>query len=224
MFKLPLLFVQSGARDPIFQYVSVKHAILGLLVERRSYGYELMQRLEERLGPAWQLNPSTVYAALGQLEAGELAVCCSPAPPTASPRPRGRDRRVMYEVTPSGRNAFEQWVRRPSVRQEPIRSELLLKVITARAQDIPGLLEAVDHAEALAATFHEECNTAFAASEGRHPDLAREAALFRLEAELRWLRKARRSLVERRSQSEERERLQLWQVAVKAAGSAGHRY
>ena len=47
--------------------MSLKHAVLGLVLERRGYGYDLVQRLTDRLGPAWQLTPSAVYFALDQL-------------------------------------------------------------------------------------------------------------------------------------------------------------
>jgi DNA-binding PadR family transcriptional regulator len=50
----------------------LRFGVLGLLIERRGYGYELVQRLAARLGVAWQLNPSAVYTALDQLEAGGL--------------------------------------------------------------------------------------------------------------------------------------------------------
>lgn len=41
--------------------MSLKHAVLALVVERRGYGYDLAHRLEERVGPAWRLNPSAIY-------------------------------------------------------------------------------------------------------------------------------------------------------------------
>ena len=43
--------------------MSVKYAVLGLLVQRRGYGYDLVQRFEEQVGPAWQLNAGAIYVA-----------------------------------------------------------------------------------------------------------------------------------------------------------------
>jgi DNA-binding PadR family transcriptional regulator len=80
----------------------VKHVVLGLLLERRSYGYELVQRLTERLSPAWQLTPSGVYWALDQLErAGQIeAALHHSSKPADEPLSR-RARRVVYSITPA---------------------------------------------------------------------------------------------------------------------------
>ena len=48
--------------------MSVKYAVLGLLAQRRGYGYDLVQRFEEQVGPAWQLNAGAIYVALDKLE------------------------------------------------------------------------------------------------------------------------------------------------------------
>lgn len=180
--------------------MAIKHAVLGLLLERRGYGYDLIQRLEQRLGPAWQLNPSTVYAALDQLEDEQLILARQPERP--APLPRRAQRRVFYEATEPGRVAFEEWLRRPAAQLEPIRGELQLKVAVAREEDLPDLLDAVDHAELITRMLHEECRETAAREEGAEPSphnrLAQVAALLRLEGELRWLSAAREALSERR--------------------------
>jgi DNA-binding PadR family transcriptional regulator len=176
--------------------MSIKHAVLGLLVERRGYGYELMQRLEERLGPAWQLNPSSVYAALDYLEAKDLVASRAREEPGSVSRGQ---RRVVYEATPAGRAAFEKWVRDPASRLEPVRSEILLKLITARAEDVPALLQTIDHAESGARALCEECRSL--AGHSRHESgagarkLVVGAAILRLDAELRWLQVVRDCLM-----------------------------
>src|SRR6185436_15301521 len=55
---------QGGASDTM----SVKYAVLGLLAQRRGYGYDLVQRFEEQVGPAWQLNAGAIYVAHDKLE------------------------------------------------------------------------------------------------------------------------------------------------------------
>lgn len=47
--------------------MSVKIAVLGLVIERPGYGYDLAQRLEERC-PAWRWNTTGVYTTLKDLE------------------------------------------------------------------------------------------------------------------------------------------------------------
>ncbi len=178
--------------------MAIKHAVLGLLLERHGYGYDLMQRLEERLGPAWQLNPSTVYAALDQLEDEGLILARQPE--QATPLPRRAQRRVFYEPTECGRVAFQEWLRRPAVQLEPIRGELQLKLAVAREEDLPALLDVVDHAELVTRMLLEECREK--AGDGgpepaAHARLAQVAALLRLEGELGWLRTAREALGKR---------------------------
>jgi len=197
--------------------MAIKHAILGLLLERRGYGYDLMQRLEARLGPAWQLNPSTVYAALDQLEDEGLIVARESDRSGHVTSPRRASRRVVYEATGRGVGAFEEWLARPTVQREPIRSELQLKVAVAREEDLPALLDSVDHAELVTRMLHAECREV---AELDHPDpavqrshLAQVAALLRLEGELNWLRTAREALGTRRPRPEGRERLTVHQPA-----------
>src|SRR5689334_12195462 len=85
-------------------HVSLTHAVLALVAERRSYGYELVRRFEQRVGPAWRLNPSAVYPALDQLERGGLV---------QSGARRGgtrRSPRIVYAATPAGTAALDAWL------------------------------------------------------------------------------------------------------------------
>lgn len=106
----------------------LKHAVLALVVERRGYGYELVQRLEERVGPGWHLNPSAVYPALDQLERGGLV--------TSAARRGGtrRSPRIVYSATPAGLAALSAWLETPATAPEPVRSDLYLRVAFARRQ------------------------------------------------------------------------------------------
>jgi hypothetical protein len=51
--------------------MSAKYAVLGLVIERPGYGYQLAQRLEERFGSS-EFAPSGVYSALDQLSRDSL--------------------------------------------------------------------------------------------------------------------------------------------------------
>jgi DNA-binding PadR family transcriptional regulator len=179
--------------------MSTRYAVLGLLLERRGYGYQLVQRLNERLGPAWQLTPSSVYAAVDQLQTDGLVEPIDRSESTAIPLHATRGR-VVYEPTEAGHDAFAAWVGKPSMRQEPIRSELQLKVAVARPEDVPALLEAIEHERAMAETLAAECAEAAsqfgAGNDGasKAAALVRAAAHARLSAEIAWLRHARQTL------------------------------
>src|SRR5215207_6394945 len=76
----------------------LKFAILGLLHEGATHGYELRRRLNTALGPFRALSYGTLYPALkGLLDRGLIAETSDPAGPS------GRRQRVVYELTAAGK-------------------------------------------------------------------------------------------------------------------------
>lgn len=173
--------------------MSLKHAVLGLVLERRGYGYDLVQRLTDRLGPAWQLTPSAVYFALDQLsDAGLIAAVAGTG---ADDRQGGqRAARVVYEATHLGVAAFAEWLARPVPRPEPVRSALLLKVAVVDEPNRAPLAAAMAHEETQIERLRDACAAAPARDHARLPIIA---AIGRLDADLRWLRLARTALASR---------------------------
>jgi DNA-binding PadR family transcriptional regulator len=123
--------------------MSVKYAVLGLLVQRRGYGYDLVQRFEEQVGSAWQLNAGAIYVALDKLEQeGLVRPITRPdgdAPTTRRRTTRGAPR-VIYEATPRGLERFEQWME-TGTSMSPLREELHLKLALSRPRNLPRLIE-----------------------------------------------------------------------------------
>src|SRR5580658_5223131 len=78
--------------------MSAKHAVLGLLIERPGYGYQLARRLDERFGSS-AFAPSCVYSALDQLIRDELVRELRSTDP--GPARRG-GQRIVYEATARG--------------------------------------------------------------------------------------------------------------------------
>ncbi|HKG40231.1 MAG TPA: PadR family transcriptional regulator [Conexibacter sp.] len=168
----------------------LKHAILALIVERRGYGYELVQRFDERIGPGWQLNPSAVYPALDQLEHGGLV--------TSAPRRGGtrRSPRIVYAPTAAGEAALQTWLRTTDAPPEPVRADLHLRLAFAQHE----------HHAALTAQFaaHERASAELLARYPRqHAATSRsatgltlvdDAVVTRLQAELAWLAHARATI------------------------------
>lgn len=201
----------------------LRYGVLGLLIERRAYGYQLVQRLSKRLGPAWQLNPSAVYGALDQLEEAGLIAAVpdaglrSRADRSPSDRPPRRAARVVYEPTGRGVEEFESWLARPGLRTDPIRSEIRLKISLADPDTVPALLASIEHERlTVMRRLEEERQAAGAAPDqpsGRMrasngqadvdatPDwcatameLVNAAAVTRLRGELTWLELAHDTL------------------------------
>jgi len=168
--------------------MSLKHAVLALIVERRGYGYELVQRFEERVGPAWRLNPSAIYPALDQLERGGLV--------TSAVRHGGtrRSPRVVYAATAAGTATLEAWLSATAAAPEPVRAELHLRLAFAGEEHRPAL--------AVQLAAHERGCTELLAHYPRAGGGSAAAALVddavatRLRAELAWVVRARANLGE----------------------------
>jgi DNA-binding PadR family transcriptional regulator len=116
--------------------LSTKHVVLGLMIDRSSYGYGLQQQIAERLG-FLGLAESAVYKTIERLqddgwieEAGEKRV--------------GRTRRgvprILYRATPEGVEQFRLWMAQPTDRSV-LRDELQAKLALSTPTDLPQLLQ-----------------------------------------------------------------------------------
>ncbi len=82
----------------------LEFAVLGLLHEGPTHGYDLRRRLNTALGPFRALSYGTLYPALRSLlERGLIAE-------TADPAAAGRRKRVVYELTAAGKEQFSELV------------------------------------------------------------------------------------------------------------------
>jgi DNA-binding PadR family transcriptional regulator len=165
--------------------MSLKHAVLALIAERRGYGYELAQRFEERVGPGWRLNPSAIYPALDQLERSGLA--------TSVARPGGtrRSPRVVYAPTASGETALQAWLRATDLPPEPVRSELHLRLAFAHHEHHAALRAQLAAHERACRELLARYPRPHGAPLGGEPGLVDDAVATRLRAELAWLAHAR---------------------------------
>jgi DNA-binding PadR family transcriptional regulator len=119
--------------------MSAKHAVLGLVIERPGYGYQLAQRLDERFGSSG-FAPSGVYSALDQLSRDDLV---RSAGEMSAARAGGRAApRTIYEATEGGLEHFEGWMLDPTPTP-PLRDELHMKIALCRPGNVPRLIEAV---------------------------------------------------------------------------------
>jgi DNA-binding PadR family transcriptional regulator len=116
--------------------MSAKHAVLGLVIERPGYGYQLAQRLDERFGSSG-FAPSGVYSALDQLSRDDLVR--SAGEMGAGPARRAAPR-TIYEATDEGIDHFEAWMLDPSPAP-PLRDELHMKIALCRPRNLPRLID-----------------------------------------------------------------------------------
>ncbi len=106
-----------------------EYAVLGLLLERPTYGYELQRELAatSELGSVCPVEPAMVYAILKSLAGLELIDGRwdnSQYPPKA-----------VYAATPAGENEFGRWLRHPVARIREVRSDFLIKLYFALRSD-----------------------------------------------------------------------------------------
>ena len=80
---------------------------LVLLQEENSYGYELMERMEEEFGFE-QINAGSVYRALRQMEKEGL---CSSEWDVQAQEGGGPPPRRMYAITEEGEAYLEAWAK-----------------------------------------------------------------------------------------------------------------
>jgi DNA-binding PadR family transcriptional regulator len=97
--------------------MSLRHALLGLLVNRTASGYDLMKLFDTSLANVWPATQSQVYGELTRLAtAGLLEV--------GAQGPRGRKE---YKITDAGMAELRHWLTETQPEQQR-RSDVLLRV------------------------------------------------------------------------------------------------
>lgn len=181
----------------------MKHAVLGLIIERRGYGYDLINRFNERFGTAWNLNHSTVYAAIDDLYDRGLIAAHDPSGELRAGgtgrRPR-RSTKLFYEATPAGIDDFTTWLTAPVGRVEPVRAEVFLKVALATQEHALALLQVIDaHIDVCTGALADQLAGYELDASGTHEVswavaagyFINDAGIGRLQADLAWLRRVR---------------------------------
>jgi DNA-binding PadR family transcriptional regulator len=186
--------------------MSAKYAILGLVIERPGYGYQLAQRLEERFGSS-SFAPSGVYSALDQLSRDEFVRAAGEMGPGPARRSAPR---MIYEATDRGVSHFEAWILGSSPTP-PLRDELHMKIALCRPGNLPRLIDLV-YGQELACMgrlneLTQSCERErIAGSREDWPrlmrTLAKDAEIALWKARIQWLQNARELLAGLVEQSE----------------------
>lgn len=103
----------------------IHHAVLALLAEGPSHGYELKASFEESVGPQWgALNIGHVYQVLDRVVRDGLA--------TKQVVPQSeRPAKTVYTLTDAGRAELDDWLATPFVREGGYRDDFFLKLFAA---------------------------------------------------------------------------------------------
>lgn len=165
---------------------SVRAVLLGLVLERPGYGYELAKRLVERLGETWQIAQKDLYRLLDELTDGKLLEA------REERRPGHKRSHVFFYPTPSTAPALVRWIETLSPKA-PMREGIRAKVAAARVEDARPLLLSLKEYErdCLKLARLTPPATNVPAWSGLVVDCARDAVDSQLRNEVEWCRRTR---------------------------------
>jgi DNA-binding PadR family transcriptional regulator len=122
-------------------------AVLGLVIEKPSHGYEIGVRFERRFGGFLSVGRSSIYAALSTLMEADLIEKMAGRSTTGVRR--GAKAGASYRATARGARAYRHWLAE-RVRNDPQRAEMLGRMTLAGVQSVEAALDFI-------ARYEQEC-------------------------------------------------------------------
>jgi len=167
--------------------MSIRHAILGVLLDGTMHGYQIASELERRIAGG-RYNSAQIYGSLHALAERGLVVAIDPEPGLS------RDRRP-FAITAEGRDEFRAWLRAPLIPARPLRDDALVKLVFLGLHDRQQLIRLLErlrrhHMRRLAGSRRSidlSAGSDGTVDRGVLADLSAAALRFREEAELRWI-------------------------------------
>ncbi|MCS6843642.1 MAG: PadR family transcriptional regulator [Caldilineales bacterium] len=166
--------------------MSIKHALLALLAEGPSHGYELKRRFDEAMGHLWPLQQAQVYNNLRLLEeAGLVALEARVAQANLPDQKR-------YRLTEAGAQELAAWLAEPVQITRKIKDDFYLKlnVLASVLRRPDKLAELLWQQRAVTLQYLRELEAALAEAESRGDAVGAsllEGAILHAEADLAWL-------------------------------------
>ncbi len=173
---------------------TVSWSLLGLVIQRPSYGYELLQRFERTYGQALELSSiSQVYTALDKLASRQLVERFSPeGEPERQPKPH-------YRPTELGMEGYREWLF-TQLYDESRRARLFACQL-AMLSPAQGLQLVARFEHACLAELGKGSRTAARSRDAPHDGLSAvaerlvaEQCRLMMQARLSWIAYARREL------------------------------
>jgi DNA-binding PadR family transcriptional regulator len=178
------------------------YAVLSLLLERPSYGYEVLVRFRRSFDAGqWAITPQGLYASLDRLERDGLIEPID----TQEAGARKRQPRTPYRVTASGARTLRRFLETP-IGADPSRAEFLVRLQCAASKDaaaLLGMLElyeraCLDELSRISAAGQQQDGDGRPARETLVERLALEDRRLSLQARLTWIGFAREQLRDER--------------------------
>ncbi len=160
--------------------VSIAYAVLGIIGQRPSYGYDLKKDYDLYYGKQKPLAFGQVYATLSRLLRDKKIATQGAIEPSKGPERR------LYAITELGRNDLETWLTTPEEQRPDTQTVLFTKVVTAilleKEPDVYLDAQRGAHIQRM-----RELTTLRRESDSLSERLTADYALFHLEADLRWM-------------------------------------
>jgi PadR family transcriptional regulator, regulatory protein AphA len=182
--------------------MSARHVLLGLLLDRPAYPYQMADRLEQRLGPSWRVDSGQLYKTVKVLERGGLIERVDDT--AENPPPDNRAERHVFAITQRGIEEFERWFEETRDPVRLPRRPLLAKITFAGPDRLARTMTKLDDyergcAEHLSATTGMRDALPSIEGELLRADhlllrLNLSTDIYSLEGELRWAKDARELL------------------------------
>jgi DNA-binding PadR family transcriptional regulator len=165
---------------------SLRGVLLGLVLERPGHGYELANRLVDRLGGTWLIVRKDIYRLLEELEEKQLLAV------KEERKPHRRQALLVYHPTDLTADALTEWMT-TLIPKEPTRVGIRAKVAVAREQDARSLLLALKEYERQCLKMLQLAHTATGVPswQGLLFDCSRDAVDTQLRCEVEWARRTR---------------------------------
>jgi DNA-binding PadR family transcriptional regulator len=117
--------------------MALSHAIMTALLEEDLSGYELAKRFDTSLGYFWRASHQQIYRELRKM-ADSAWVSAT------SVKQSGKPDKVIYTLTPPGKENLDNWVRTAG-RTPPAKDDLLVKLFNVGHSDVAPILAELDN-------------------------------------------------------------------------------
>jgi DNA-binding PadR family transcriptional regulator len=166
--------------------MSIKHALLALLAQEPSHGYELKKRYDEAIGLLWPLQQAQVYNNLRLLEQAGLVELESRVAQDHLPDQK------RYRLTRAGQDELATWTSEPAGSNRKLKDDFYLKltVLAGVLQEPQRLADLLWRQREVLLQALRELERALREAEIAQDEVAAallEGAILHAEADLAWL-------------------------------------
>jgi DNA-binding PadR family transcriptional regulator len=166
--------------------------LLGLLYQQPRHGYDLHGLFDELLAGTWPLKIAQVYTALSAMERDGLVEC------EVVPQPDYPDRKV-YSLTEVGEKELIRWLEDTGTRTVQLREDVVLKVLVGSWIDPRSAVQVIaEQRDACLDALAELLRARDEPGTALSTQLLLEAAVLRLEGDVKWLELCEQRLVRQR--------------------------